>query len=72
MTAERVEGFTLIEILAVIAIFALLAGILAPRIGSITGRNLGQSAKRISTRIDLARQRAALTGILPPRRGSWR
>ena len=63
LTAERADGFTLIEILAVIAIFALLASILAPRIGSITGRNLDVSAERIITRIDLARQRAALTGV---------
>jgi len=49
--------------MAVVAIFALLAGILAPRVGSVTGRDLTQSAARISTRIDQARQRAALTGI---------
>lgn len=57
------SAFTLIEILAVVTIFALLAGILAPRVGSVTGRDLSQSAQRISTRIDQARQRAALTGI---------
>jgi prepilin-type N-terminal cleavage/methylation domain-containing protein len=56
-------GFTLIEVLAVVAIFALLAGLLAPRVASITGRDLQASAQRIRARIDLARQRAALTGI---------
>jgi prepilin-type N-terminal cleavage/methylation domain-containing protein len=62
-TTQRSRGFTLIEILAVVTIFALLAGLLAPRVGSVTGRNLVLAAERISTRIDLARQRAALTGI---------
>jgi prepilin-type N-terminal cleavage/methylation domain-containing protein len=57
------SAFTLIEVLAVVAIFALLAGLLAPRVGSITGRDLQLSAQRIRAQIDLARQRAALTGI---------
>jgi len=63
MRARLSSGFTLIEILAVVTIFALLAGLLAPRVGSITGRNLTLSAELIRSRIDLARQRAALTGI---------
>lgn len=56
-------GFTLIEILAVVAIFALLAGLLAPRVGSIGGRALVQSAEKIAGRIELARQRAVVTGV---------
>jgi len=60
---RALSGFTLIEVLAVVAIFALLAGLLAPRVGAITGRDLQESAKRLRARLDLARQRAALTGI---------
>ncbi|MDJ0850242.1 MAG: prepilin-type N-terminal cleavage/methylation domain-containing protein [Myxococcota bacterium] len=56
-------GFTLIEILAVVAIFALLAGLLAPRVGSIGGRALWQNAEQIAGRIELARTRAVVTGV---------
>lgn len=59
----RGTGFTLIEMLAVLAIFGLLASLLAPRVGAITGRDLSVSAEHIRVDLDLARQRAALTGI---------
>jgi prepilin-type N-terminal cleavage/methylation domain-containing protein len=70
-------GFTLIEILAVVAIFALLAGLLAPRVGAITGRALSESAARLAASLELARQRSALTGIphrvlLDLDQGGWR
>lgn len=61
--AQPPTGFTLIEILAVIAIFALLAGLLAPRVGAIGGRSLRQSAEKITAQIELARQRAVVTGV---------
>lgn len=56
-------GFTLIEILAVVAIFALLASVVAPRVGSVTGRTLWARAEQIGARIELARERAVVTGV---------
>jgi type II secretion system protein H len=61
-TARR-SGFTLIEMMAAVAIFALLASLIAPRIGSITSRNLHQRAQRIAARLEMARQRAVVTGV---------
>jgi prepilin-type N-terminal cleavage/methylation domain-containing protein len=56
-------GFTLIEMMAAVAIFALLAALVAPRVGSVTSRTLHLRAERIGTQLELARQRAVLTGI---------
>jgi len=56
-------GFTLIEMLAVVAIFALLAAFLVPGLGSLTGQDLDESAERMAARIELARQRAVATGV---------
>ena len=53
----RGSGFTLIEIMAAVAIFALLAGLIAPRVGALTSRTLHQRAERIAGRLELARQR---------------
>jgi type II secretion system protein H len=59
----RGSGFTLIEIMAAVAIFALLAGLIAPRVGSLTAQTLHQRAERIAARLELARQRSVLTGV---------
>ena len=60
---RRRSGFTLIEILAVTAIFALLAALIAPNLGSLSSRTLRQRAEGIAARLELARQRSVLTGI---------
>jgi hypothetical protein len=49
--------------MAAVAIFALLAGLIAPRVGSLTSRTLRQRAERIAARLELARQRSVLTGV---------
>lgn len=56
------HAFTLIEMMAVVTIFALLAAFVAPQIGNITGRALGSRAHDVGTQIQLARERAILTG----------
>jgi type II secretory pathway pseudopilin PulG len=49
--------------MAAVAIFALLAGLIAPRVGALTSRTLHQRAERIAGRLELARQRSVLTGV---------
>ena len=60
---RRRAGFTLIEMMAVVAIFALLAGFVAPNLGLLSSRRLQQQAEQISAQLELARQRAIVTGI---------
>lgn len=59
----RDAAFTLLEILAVVAIFALLAGLALPNFSGLHARNLKHQARRIVAQIELARQRAIVTGV---------
>jgi type II secretion system protein H len=56
-------AFTLIEMLAVVAIFALLAAFVAPNLGLVSSRRLQQEAERLRAELELARQRTVVTGI---------
>ncbi len=49
--------------MAVVAIFALLAGFVAPNLGLLSSRRLQLQAENISAQLELARQRAIVTGI---------
>lgn len=61
--SRRRAGFTLIELMAVVTIFALLAGFVAPNLGILSSRRLKLQAEQISAQLELARQRAIVTGI---------
>lgn len=60
---ERTGAFTLLEILAVVAIFALIAGIAMPNFSALQSRSLHNQAGKLVAQIELARQRAIVTGI---------
>jgi type II secretion system protein H len=60
---RRRAAFTLIEMIAVVAIFALLAAFVAPNLGILSSRRLEQEAQRLSGQLELARQRTVVTGI---------
>ncbi|HEY8155398.1 MAG TPA: prepilin-type N-terminal cleavage/methylation domain-containing protein [Myxococcota bacterium] len=60
---RRRAAFTLIEMLAVVAIFALLAAFVAPNLGLVSSRRLQQQAQRLTAQLELARQRTVVTGI---------
>ena len=60
---RRRAAFTLIEMLAVVAIFALLAAFVAPNLGLLSSRRLQLQAEQISAQLELARQRAVVTGV---------
>jgi len=63
MTGRRARsGFTLIEVIAVVAIFALLVAVVAPNIGRLSGVTLRGAANELAARLELARQRAVVTG----------
>jgi len=57
------RGFTLIEILAVVAILALVAAFVVPNLGGYRVRALRSEAKQIAAQFELARQRAIVTGV---------
>jgi prepilin-type N-terminal cleavage/methylation domain-containing protein len=61
--ASREGAFTLLEILSVVAIFALLAGIAMPNFSGVQARNVRNEAQEIVGAIELARQRAIVTGV---------
>ena len=59
----RDDAFTLLEILAVVAIFALIAGLAMPNFSALHSRNLKQQAQLLVTQLELARQRSIVTGV---------
>jgi prepilin-type N-terminal cleavage/methylation domain-containing protein len=61
--AHRERGFTLIEILAVMAILALVAAFVVPSMGGFRARALRAEARQIAAQLELARQRAIVTGV---------
>jgi type II secretion system protein H len=60
---RRAAGFTLIEMLAVVAIFALMAAFVMPNLGFLSRRALRDDAKRLAARLELARQRSVVTAV---------
>jgi type II secretion system protein H len=62
--AHRASGaFTLIELLAVVVIFGLLAGIALPNLGIRVSRSLDAESRQLAATLEFARQRAVMTGI---------
>ena len=62
--ARRIaRAFTLIEVLAVVAILALTAMLVAPNLAVLRDRRVNHAAQRLAAEIELARQRAVVTGI---------
>ena len=59
---RRREGFTLIEILAVVIILGLLMALILPGIGAGGMRSLRKQGDRVAATLELARQRAIVTG----------
>jgi prepilin-type N-terminal cleavage/methylation domain-containing protein len=60
---RRTAAFTLIEMLAVVAIVALISSFVLPNIGALQDRTLRSQARLMAAQLELARQRAVITGI---------
>jgi type II secretion system protein H len=60
---RRAQGFTLIEMVAVVAIMGLLIALAAPGLGTLSGRRLQHTAEAMADALELARQRTVITGI---------
>lgn len=56
-------AFTLLELLAVVAIFALMTTFVLPNVGVVRDRALRNQAQQLAAQLELARQRAVVTGI---------
>jgi prepilin-type N-terminal cleavage/methylation domain-containing protein len=57
----RSAGFTLIEMLAVLAMFALIAGLILPRFATGGARAVRHEAEALGEAVEFARQRAIMT-----------
>ncbi|TMA69075.1 MAG: type II secretion system protein GspH [Deltaproteobacteria bacterium] len=73
--AER-RGFTLLELVVTLAVIALAAGLVLPRLGDARGLELGAAARRLADTLAYARDRAILGGrpmrlVLDLDRGRW-
>ena len=58
-----VHGFTLIELMAVVAIIGLMLGIMLPNLAATRASQLEQLGRDLASRIDLARERAIVTSV---------
>jgi general secretion pathway protein H len=70
-------GFTLLEVLVVVAIIAVLAAMVVPSLGGSRGRDVQNAAERMVLLLNRARQEAVLTSrtwrlVLEPGEGSYR
>ncbi len=63
MDARRQHAFTLLEMLAVVLIMGLIAGIVLPGFGVTSGQALDDGARRLSSDLEFARQRTVMTGV---------
>jgi general secretion pathway protein H len=60
--APAEAGLTMVEMLIVLAVFAVVAGSVALSIGSGTNRNAEVEARRLAARLELAGDEAMVTG----------
>ena len=56
-------GFTLIEMLAVVAMIALVIGVALPNFGVRSKRAMEDEAKQLAASLEFARQRSVMTGV---------
>jgi type II secretion system protein H len=57
------RGFTLLELIAVVLIIGLVAGLAVPNLGLLGEQRLRDEASRLAAELELARQRSVMTGV---------
>ncbi len=77
MARNHRSGFTLIEMMAVVALIGMIFALGIPRLSSSRWRALGDAAESIAASLEFARQRAIMTGIphrvlIDLEEGGWR
>ena len=60
---SKPDGFTLLELIAVVLIIGLVAGLAVPNLGLLGEQRLRDEALRLTAELELARQRSVMTGI---------
>lgn len=70
-------GFTLLELLATVAVIALMMGLVLPNLGIAKRSALTRNARELASTLEMARQRATMTGrahrvLIGVERGSYR
>jgi type II secretion system protein H len=60
--ARRSSGFTLLELLATVAVMGLILGLVLPNLGLTRRGALTNAATQLATTLELARQRSVMTG----------
>jgi general secretion pathway protein H len=73
---RRVSGFTLLELTVVLAVLAVAASMVLPRLGDLGRLRIEAAARRLAESVTLARDRAILGGrparlVLDVDRGRW-
>lgn len=76
MTSAPMRGFTLLELVLVVALIGLLAALVVPRLGAVRHLALESSARQLANRVRYLREEAALRGRLirfavDPERGAY-
>jgi prepilin-type N-terminal cleavage/methylation domain-containing protein len=61
--ARATRAFTLLELIAVVLIIGLVAGLALPNFGVLGGQVLRDEARRLASELELARQRSVVTGV---------
>lgn len=62
-SARATQAFTLLELIAVVLIIGLVAGLALPNFGVLGGQVLRDEARRLAAELELARQRSVVTGV---------
>jgi len=57
------RAFTLLELIAVVLIIGLVAGLAVPNLGLLGEQRLRDEARRLAAELELARQRSVVTGV---------